>query len=203
MKVTELAKTELQDAGEEIDEYVNSTSKMREELKALTGVDIMIDDANFKDLYQIMSELSVAYEKLADIDKANVTEILFGKLRANVGASILQNFDQAQKALNVAQNSAGSAMNEHARWLQSIEASEAQAAAAFEELSSKIMSSDLVKGFYDAETSVIGFLSNLIDLTGSAIPLVSSLAAGLLSLKGNVGISKVNMPYPTFLGAVA
>lgn len=176
---------------------------MREELKALTGVDIMIDDANFKDLYQIMSELSVAYEKLADIDKANVTEILFGKLRANIGASILQNFDQAQKALNVAQNSAGSAMNEHARWLQSIEASEAQAAAAFEELSSKIMSSDLVKGFYDAETSVIGFLSNLIDLTGSAIPLVSSLAAGLLSLKGNVGISKVNMPCPTFLGAVA
>ena len=80
MKVTELAKTELQDAGEEVDEYVNSTSKMREELKALTGVDIMIDDANFKDLYQIMSELSVAYEKLADIDKANVTEILFGKI---------------------------------------------------------------------------------------------------------------------------
>ena len=70
----------MQDAGEEVDEYVNSTSKMRDELKALTGVDIMIDDANFKDLYQIMDELSVAYEKLSDIDKANVTEILFGKI---------------------------------------------------------------------------------------------------------------------------
>lgn len=80
MKVTELAKTELQDAGEEIDKYVNSTSKMREELKALTGVDIMIDDANFKDLYQIMSEMSTAYKTLSDIDKANVTEILFGKI---------------------------------------------------------------------------------------------------------------------------
>ena len=139
MKVTELAKTELAEAGEEVDQYVNSTSKMRDEIKALTGIDIMIDDANFKDLYQIMDELSVAYEKLSDIDKANVTEILFGKLRANVGASILQNFDQAKKALGVAQKSAGSAMTEHARWLESIEASEAKAAAAFEELSSKIM----------------------------------------------------------------
>ena len=204
MKVTELAKTELSEAGEEVDQYVESTSKMRAEIKALTGVDIMIDDENFKDLYVIMGEIAEKYDSLTDIGKANVTEILFGKLRGNVGASILKNFDQAEKALNVAQNSAGSAMTEHQRWMESIEASEAQAAAAFEELSSKIMSSDLIKGFYDTETSVVGFLTKLIDLTDSAIPLVTTLGAGLLSLiKGNIGISKVNMPYPTFLGAVA
>lgn len=125
------------------------------------------------------------------------------KLRANVGASILNNFDQAEKALNAAQTSAGSAMTEHQRWLESIEASEAKAAAAFEEFSTKLVNSDIVKGFYDTETSVVGFLTKLIDLTDSAIPLVTTLGAGLLSLKGNIGISKVNMPYPTFLGAVA
>lgn len=80
MKVTELAKTELQDAGEEVDQYVNSTSKMREELKALTGVDIMVNDKQFKDLFVIMDEMSTAYKTLSDIDKANVTEILFGKI---------------------------------------------------------------------------------------------------------------------------
>lgn len=197
------AKTDLQEAGEEVDEYVNSTSKMREELKALTGVDIMVNDKQFKDLFVIMDEMSTAYKTLSDIDKANVTEILFGKLRANVGASILNNFDQAEKALNAAQTSAGSAMTEHQRWLESIEASEAKAAAAFEEFSTKLVNSDIVKGFYDTETSVVGFLTKLIDLTGSAIPLVTTLGAGLLSLKGNIGISKVNMPYPTFLGAVA
>ena len=79
MKVTELAKTELADAGEEVDQYVNSTSKMREELKALTGVDIMVNDKQFKDLFVIMDEMSTAYKTLSDIDKANVTEILFGK----------------------------------------------------------------------------------------------------------------------------
>lgn len=183
MKVTDLAKTELSDAGEEVDAYVESTSKMRAEIKALTGVDIMVDKNTFKDIYDIMDELSKVYDDLEDIEKASLTEILFGKLRANVGASILQNFDQAEKALATAQNSAGSAAREHERWMQSIAASEAQASASFEEFSSKVMSSDIIKFGYDAQTGILGFLTKLIDLTGSATPLVSALAAGLLSFK--------------------
>lgn len=38
------AKTELEDAGLETDGMVESTSKLREELKALSGVDIMLND---------------------------------------------------------------------------------------------------------------------------------------------------------------
>lgn len=180
--------------GDEVDEYVNSTSKLRAEIKALTGVDIMIDDSQFKDLYDIMEEISEVYDKLADVDKANVTEILFGKNRASVGASILQNFEEAQKTLDIAQDSVGSAMTEHERWMQSIEAAEAKASAAFEELSSKIMASDIVKFFYDAKAGVSEFFSSIIDLSGSALPLVASLGSALLSLKSNFGISKVNMP---------
>lgn len=105
-------------------------------------------------------------------------------------------------SMEVTTSSTGSAMAEHARWLESIEASEAKASAAFEEFSTRIMSSDLIKGFYDTEAGILGFLTKLIDLTDSAIPLISTLGAGLLSIK-NVGISKVNMPYPTCLGAVA
>lgn len=199
------AQTDLKDMGEEVDEYVKSSSKMREEIKALTGVDIMINEKQFKDLYDIMDELSKVYDTLSDIDRANVTEILFGKLRANVGASVLQNFDQAAKALQIAQDSAGSAMTEHARWMESIAASEAKATAAFEEFSNKIVNSDVVKLYYDAKTGILGLLSGIIDKAGSAIPIVTSLGAAIASIasKGNFGISKVNMPYPTFNGAVA
>lgn len=74
------ATSDLEEAGEEVDDYVKSTSKMREEIKGLTGVDIMIDNATFKDLYDIMDELSNVYDTLEDIEKANLTEILFGKI---------------------------------------------------------------------------------------------------------------------------
>lgn len=195
------AESDLKDMGEETDDYVKSTSKLRSELKALTGVDIMIDDSQFKDLYDIMDEISNVYDSLADIDKANVTEILFGKQRASVGASILLNFDKAEEALYAAQNSTGSAMTEHERWAQSIEAAEQRAIAAFQEFSITVVNSELIKGVYDTGAGILGFLTNIIEKLG-AIPALAATVAGALSFK-NIGISKMNMPYPTRRSAVA
>lgn len=200
MKVTDLAKTELADSGEEVDEYVNSVSKLRQSLIDLAGVDIMINDSTFKSTYQILQEITEALnsteKKISDIDKANIIEIMFGKQRANIGASIIQSFSEVDKALDASQNASGSAMKEHSNWMKSIEASEAQASAAFEEFSSKVLSSDLIKMGYDAETGILGFLTNIIDTLG-VIPTLASAAAAALSFK-DIGISKVNMPYPTF-----
>ena len=38
------ASAELEDAGEEVDDLVESTPKLRKEIQALSGVDIMLDD---------------------------------------------------------------------------------------------------------------------------------------------------------------
>lgn len=198
------AKTELQSLGEEEDEYVNSTSKLRQSILDLTKVDIMadVDKGQYKDLYTILGEISKVYDKLSDVDKANVMEILFGKRNVNIGASIMQNFDQAEKALNSAQNATGSAMAEHERWMQSIEASEAKASAAFQEFSNSIMSSGLIKFYYDAKTGFLGFLTAISDKLGT-LSATAPMLAGVLSAWKNIGISKVNMPYPTYLSAVA
>ena len=39
-----MAKTELEDLGEETDQYTESTSKLRDLVKSLTGFDILEDD---------------------------------------------------------------------------------------------------------------------------------------------------------------
>ena len=53
------AKTEMEEAGLETDGMVESTAKLREEIMALSGVDIMeTDGKTFKSTYQIMDELS-------------------------------------------------------------------------------------------------------------------------------------------------
>lgn len=176
------AKTELAQLGEEEDSYVNSTSKLRQSILDLTGVDIMADAAKgqYKDLFEILKEISGVYEDLTDIDRANVMEILFGKRNVNVGASIVQNFDQAEKALKAAQNSTGSALSEHERWMQSIEASEAQAEASFQQFSNSVMNSDLLKFYYDTKSGILGFLTELIDKFGS----ISTLAPIATTLFG-------------------
>lgn len=74
------AKSELEDAGESADGCANSVSELRSELKSLTGVDIMIDNKNFKSTYQILKELSQVWDKLSDVTQANVTEMIGGKI---------------------------------------------------------------------------------------------------------------------------
>lgn len=59
----------------------NSVSELRQELLTLTHgkVDIMVDDQTFKSTYQIMKELSEVWNDLADIDTANILELIGGK----------------------------------------------------------------------------------------------------------------------------
>ena len=64
------AKTELEDAGLETDGMVESTAKLREEILALSGVDIMDGANQFKSTYAIMDELAQKWEDLTDIQQA-------------------------------------------------------------------------------------------------------------------------------------
>lgn len=74
-----MAKTELEEAGLETDGMVESTAKLREEIMALTGVDIMDGANQFKSTYAIMEELAAKWQDLSDIQQATVTELIAGK----------------------------------------------------------------------------------------------------------------------------
>ena len=64
------AKTELEEAGLETDGMVASTAKLREEILALSGVDIMENANTFKSTYKILDELAIKWKDLTDIQQA-------------------------------------------------------------------------------------------------------------------------------------
>lgn len=66
--------------GEETDNLASSTSKLRNEIKQLTGVDIMLDNNTYKSTYQIMLEISKVWDKLSDVSQAAVLEKLAGEI---------------------------------------------------------------------------------------------------------------------------
>ena len=134
------AKTELEDAGLETDGMAESTAKLREEIKALSGVDIMQDENTFKSTYKIMDELAQKWGDLTDIQQASITELIAGKRQGNIVSSLMENFDEARRALEVSMNSEGSAMKEHEKWLDSVEAKQLQLKAAWEGLSQDFLS---------------------------------------------------------------
>ena len=169
------AKSEAEDAGESTDGMAESVSELQKQLLALTGnkVNIMLDSKNFKSTYQILKELASVWGQLSDVTQANILEKIGGKRNANVVSAILNNFTIAEEALATAQNSAGSALKENEKYLDSINGKIATMQASFQKLSSNILDSSIVKGFYTVITGVIDALNWINDATGG---LVSNLA---------------------------
>lgn len=193
------AKTELEEAGLETDGMAESTAKLRAEIKALSGVDIMLNDTTFKSTYEIMDELANKWEELTDIQQASITELIAGKRQGNVVSSLMSNFDIAREALETSMDSEGSAMAEHAKWMESLEAKINQLKAAWQELSQAFMDDGFLKGLVDAGTDILSFLTAIIDKIGT-LPTLITAAVAVMSFK-NVGrdkmfslINRSNMP---------
>ena len=194
------SKTDAQAFGVSVDDMAGSVSELRSELKSLTGVDIMKDAAGteFKSTYQILKEISAVWDKLTDVSKANVTEMLGGKRNSNAVLSVIEQFSIAEKSMEDAANSSNSAMTEQERMMDSIEGRLKQLNASFEKFSNDVLSSDLVKFFVTLATKIVDAADGMVNLAGS-IPAITAAISGVLSVmqmsgKLKNGAGKVNMP---------
>lgn len=179
------AKTEAEEAGESTEGMANSVSELREELLALTNgkVDIQIDENTFKSTYQIMKELADVWGELTDITQANILEQIGGKRNANVVSSMLENFNVAEDVVKTAANSAGSALKENEKYLDSINGKIAEFKATFEELSMNFIDSDFVKQVIELGTgllNVFNVLAKVIDKVGG-LNTVLYVTVGILA----------------------
>lgn len=192
------AKTELEDAGESTEGMAVSTSKLREDIKALTnvngtgGFDIMKDSQNFKSTYEIMKGIANVWNDLTDTSKAAVIEKIAGKQRGNTITALLTNMSQADKIVNDSIGSAGSAMSEYEKYLDSIQGRVQGFQTSIENLSATLINGDLVKFGITSGTQIIDVLDNLISKFGVLETLIPTVMAGL-SLK-NVGKQLLKMP---------
>lgn len=191
------AKTEAEEAGESTEGMANSVSELREELLALTNgkVDIQIDENTFKSTYQIMKELAGVWGELTDITQANILEQIGGKRNANVVSSMLENFNVAEDVVKTAANSAGSALKENEKYLDSINGKIAEFKATFEELSMTLIDSDFVKQVIEFGTGlldVLNVLAKVIDKVGGLNTVLMVTVGILATVKANSIVSFIS-----------
>ena len=175
------AKTEAEEAGESTEGMADSVSKLRDEIMALTGVDIQLDENTFKSTYQILEEISEVWDGLTDISRANVLEKLGGKRNANVITAIIENFDVARDAFNKSKNEfENSAIQENEKYLNSIEGHIARFKASFESLSKATIDGDILKFGVDTGRFLLDTISAVVSLTdklGGAKVVLLDIAA--------------------------
>ena len=190
------SKSEAEEAGIATDEMAESVSKLRSEILALTGnkVDIMIDDSTYKSTYQILEDLSKVWDQLTDVNQATILERISGKRGANVAASLINNFKDAQAVLKTIEQDEGSALKEQEKFLEGIEGRQAQLKAMAQTFAQDFLGNGIIKGVTSFLTKILEFFDKITRSGPGLISTVSvlvTLVGVLFSKATGSGIAKI------------
>lgn len=138
------------------------------------------DDPNtYRAPYEILKDIADIWDEISDKNQAKLLEKLFGKQRAQVGAAIISNFKQAEKAMDAMAGSAGSASKELAR---------AQDSIVFKLNALKETWVGVAQNLYDTRTikNVIDLLtgmSGIIQTITKSLGTLGTVSAGVLGVQ--------------------
>lgn len=195
------SKAELEEMGEDVDDLASSTSKMRKEILALSGVDIMKDAENYKSTYQILKEIAAVWDNISNVSQMALLEGLAGKRNASVIASVINNLKDLEGAYGDAMDSAGVAEKAQEEYMDSIAGKQARVTAQFQEFSTAVLDTGVVKFVVDlgyalawllTQLSKIGvLLPGIIAAYGSlkAMQKASALSTSVTSLSNTMLMS--------------
>ena len=188
------SKVEAEEAGESTEGMANSVSELRDQLMLLTNgrVDILTDEGNYKGTYEILRDIASVWDDIVanqGTDSAAILELIGGKRNANIVAAILENFEIAEDALKVAMESAGSAVVENEKHLDSIAGKIEKFKAQFESLSTTLINSDFVKGVVDLGSffiDALNYVAKLVDAIGGLNTIISVTIGLIAASKASV-----------------
>lgn len=173
-----------------------------EVLQAANGkVNISLRDSqgNMKSTFDILKDLhkgvegqSVAWKDLSQEEQSSISLMLAGKTQTEVFKSTMDNFTQAIKANETAQNSQGSAARENARYLDSIQGHMASFQTAWEQLSYHIVNSDMIKAFIDLGTNAVKAFDKIWAVFDSLPGKYSGVVGLLTSIASIIAAFKFN-----------
>ena len=173
---TKEAAEELEEMGEDTSDMIMSQSKMRDLIMNATkvasnnykGFDIQDELGRYKSTYEIMLGLAQIWDEIQQADfktgdnRQNLLlESIAGKNRASIAASILQNPDVLQSVYeDSSTKSAGSALKENEKVLQSITGHLARLKNAWQEMWANAANRDVINGFIDLGTKIVELIND-------------------------------------------
>lgn len=184
-------KGDLEELGEDVDDNVTNLSKMQGQVLNLTHgkVNIFDDVGNFKSTYDILQGIADVWKELNSVEQADLLETIAGKHRANDVAAIIGNWQNVEKAAKSAAEAEGSAMEEQAKYADSIQGRVNSLTAMWQEFSNTVLDSNVVKGFVSVLTEVLKVVEQIIDAVGGLGTL--GIAGGLFGIGKMMNIGSI------------
>ena len=154
------------------------------------------DSANeFRNFGDVLDEVAAKWSNLSSVQQAAVSQSLGGVYQSNRVKLLFENYDKALQYEQIAESSSGTAMAKFEDgYLNSIEAKTKSLQAAFEGLSSNIISRDTINGILEATQALVEFLdkTNLVKgalagiAVGGALKGFSLISAGIVKATADI-----------------
>ena len=160
----------------------DSSLPLLQQSLARIGVQIIDVDGGFRNIYDIMKDLSVAFKDLDELTKQGIMEQLAGKRQINILQGLIANFDTAELSLTAALNSTGIAAEKNAQYLDSIAGKTVQFKNAVNELYQTIINSEVIKFIVDMATGFIKALDSTLKLLKEVPPQIYLISLAIASL---------------------
>lgn len=149
------------------------------------------DPNTYRSTYDILRDISKIWDDLTDKNQAQLLELLFGKTRANQGAAILTNFEQAENAMETMKNAAGSADREMQISFDSIQYHLNELQQTWVGISQKLMERGTINDFIDGLTSISEAIGKIAESKVALAGVAGVLAGIVATANGLNGLSGV------------
>ena len=195
-------KAELDELGEVVTE-----AKYQELVDMITGHGVSLVDKQTGELrstYAVLKDLADIWETIGVNERAALATQIAGVRQQNVFYSILEQFKEAEQAMDAMASSAGALGTAYDIYMESITAHINQLKAAFQALSQTVMDSGAITWFIDYVTKIVKTIDSVISALkelGLFIPLLLTVAkqiTSILSAKVLGGIVKAFSAASTF-----
>lgn len=169
---TRITKAETTDLS---DEDVKAISKIEEAYKSV-GIEIRKNATEFRNLDDILYELSGKWSTLTDIQKSNISYLSAGVRQTNIFKALMENMGRAQELTNEAMQGYGTTLRANEKYMNSYTGKMNTLKGVWQEFASSLVESDSIKSFIDMLTGLISVLDTfspiLTPIITMAIPML-------------------------------
>lgn len=159
------------------------------------GIPLRNSINEFRDYSDILDDLAAKWSSLSSVQQSAVAQVSAGSYQANRFRLLMENYDKALQYEQIALDSSGTSIAKFEdTYLNSIEAKTKSLQAAFEGLSSNLISRDTINGILEATQALVEFLdkTNLVKgalagiAVGGALKGFSLISAGIVKATADI-----------------
>lgn len=173
-------------------------------IQTLSDVELVLDNVGiklrdsaneFRDFDDVLDDTAAKWDKLSSVQQAAVAQAFSGTYQRNRFQLLMENYDKALQYEQIAESSSGTAQAKFEdAYLNSIEAKTKSLQAAFEGLSTNLISRDSINGVLEATQALVEFLDKTNLVKGAIAGIVAGGAVkGFTMLTSSITQSVMQM----------